>query len=139
MFRAILLFVCLNLAGCWNQDDWFSNCLPPEGPEFLTDSLPSATLNEVYQSNIKVNITNNPLDDSYQYYFYVSGDLPEGLTTYQKAHERTLSIEGTPVVSGSFSIKVSVEVRDATLGQYQTADLCTVDASKHYTLVVNQI
>ena len=139
MLRLCFFIVYLLLAGCRGQDNWFWECIDLEGPELTHSDLPVAVLNQEYNATIKVNITNNPFDDEYDYYFDVSGSLPRGIWTYQNGHDRELVITGTPVDPGVYRIKVSVDVRDPDQGTSGSADLCFDHTSKKYNLVVNEI
>lgn len=127
LFGALL--ACM-LPGCHEH---VADCLDGDGPEFSTDNLPNAVLNQQYEARIRVQIENEPFDDLFFYDFdYEQSELPEGLRFMQYDAERYLYIEGTPTESGRFVLEVAVRVGGSP-------DLCYYRNRETYTLLVAEI
>ena len=128
--RAILIFLsAMLLSGC---RVYVGDCLDGDGPEFATDNLPLAVLNQAYEARIRVQVDNEPYDDRFFYEFdYDQAELPDGLRFVQYDSERYLYIEGTPTEAGIFPFRVSVRVSGSV-------DLCYYRESEDYSLVVNE-
>ncbi|MDX1694722.1 MAG: hypothetical protein R3208_13230 [Ketobacteraceae bacterium] len=109
------------------------DCLDGDGPEFTTDNLPNAVLNQEYEARVRVQVDNEPFDDRLSYEFdYEQGELPQGLRFTQFGDERYLYIEGTPTESGSFRFDVTVRVSGSV-------DLCHYRESETYRLLVTEL
>ena len=62
--------------------------------------LKVGTVNEFYSDYISAEIKNEPYDNSYVYYFGVTGNLPVGLEW--DVEHRKVFFEGIPLETGSF-------------------------------------
>ena len=76
------------------------SCIIPKEPELPNKSFPIASTESYYYSDINAEINNEPRDDDYDYFFDVVG-LPLGMDYY--VNYRRLSIEGTPLNSGTYT------------------------------------
>ena len=113
--------------------DHVSDCLDGDGPEFSTDNLPNAVLNQEYEARIRVQVRNEPFDDSFFYDFdYGQWELPRGLRFVQYDSERYLYIVGTPTEAGVFRFDVSVRVG-------ASVDLCYYRTSESFSLLVTEL
>lgn len=117
-------------------------CIINRHPELSNKTLVSAKVNQFYSETITANIKNEPLDDNYDYYFSIDGELPQGIEYY--IEYRTVILEGTPLVSGSYNFKVylsavqSYNYSEACENNFNDCDgLCKESTSKVYTIVVN--
>ena len=141
MKKAIhLAFICMCLLFINCQD--ILECIINRHPELPKKALAVAEVNQFYQETITAEIKNEPLDDSYNYYFSINGNLPRGLDYYVDL--RTLVFEGVPLVAGTYTIKVGLSVSqssnysDDCESNFNDCDgLCKEFTSETYTIIVN--
>jgi hypothetical protein len=141
MKKAIhLAFICMCLLFINCQD--ILECIINRHPELPKKALAVAEVNQFYQETITAEIKNEPLDDSYNYFFSINGNLPRGLDYYVDL--RTLVFEGVPLVAGTYTIKVGLSVSqssnysDDCESNFNDCDgLCKEFTSETYTIIVN--
>ena len=124
------LLLCLLFFNC---EDGLS-CIIPKEPELPSKSFPVASTERYYYTDLRAEINNEPRDDDYDYYFDVEG-LPLGIDYF--VNFRTISIEGTPQITGTFEITIYLDV-DGPFNDYddETNVLCSYNTQKTYTLIV---
>lgn len=134
----ILLLTLVSLHSC--QD--ILECIINRRPELSNNTLAPAQVDQFYSELISADIKNEPSDDSYNYYFSIDGALPSGIDYY--IDYRTVIIEGTPSVSGTynFTVRLSVEqgynyAIDCENRLNDCDGLCEESTSKAYKIVVN--
>lgn len=134
----ILLIFFFSFTGCEDVVD----CIINVRPELHDKVLAIGFVDEYYFENITAEIKNEAQDNSYDYYFNVSGRLPEGIEVYYDTY-REVTFEGVPKESGRFRITVSLEVV-ALDGYYYDEfgntrfndNLCEDFTSKTYVLAI---
>jgi len=130
-FYVLSLFFCLLFFSC---DDPI-NCIIPKEPELPNKSFPIASTQSYYYTDLRAEINNEPRDEDYDYYFEVDG-LPLGMGYF--VNFRTISIEGTPEIIGTYDIIIYVDVdgpfREDVDGNADV--LCNYSTQKTYTLIV---
>lgn len=87
-------------------------CCVVEDLRFSIDQVPVAILNQEYNVIITAYVSNNPADDSFEYTFEFTGNLPDGLTLITDPENRRVIIQGTPIELGSFDFILRAKVRD---------------------------
>lgn len=134
----ILLFSFFTLSNCEDVVD----CIINVRPELQDKVLAIGFVDEFYFDSIAAEVKNDAQDNNYDYYFNVSGRLPEGIEVFYDTY-REVTFEGVPKESGRFRITVSVEV--VALDAYYYDDfgneifddnLCEDYTSKTYVLAV---
>ena len=134
----ILLVSFLSFTNCEDVVD----CIINVRPELQDKVLAIGFVDELYFESISAEVKNDAQDNNYDYYFNVSGALPEGIEVYYDTY-REVTFEGVPKESGRFRITVSVEVVD--LNAYYIDDfgnerfddkLCEDYTSKTYVLAI---
>ena len=117
-------------------------CVINRHPELSSKTLASAQINQLYFETIEAEIKNDPMDNSYDYYFSIDGNLPRGIDS--NVDYRTMIFEGVPLVTGTykFTVRVSVQqsfnYRDECESNFNDCDvLCSESTSKDYTIIVN--
>ena len=117
-------------------------CIINKHPELSNQALSSAQVDQFYSDTITAQIKNEPSDDNYNYYFSIDGALPRGIDYY--IDYRTIFLEGTPLVSGTynFTVRLTVEQSDNYIEECENKlndcdGLCGDTASQAYTLLVN--
>ena len=133
--RILPLAFCFLFFGCEDVIE----CIINKRPEIHDKSFDVGYLNNYYYEEIQSEIKNEPRDNDYGYTYEIYGDLPVGLQTF--ANYRTLSIEGTPEVSGTYTFKVHLyvdppEYYDDDSGQYESS-MCAYSTSKEFTIIIN--
>ena len=108
-------------------------CIFPREPELANREFPIGSTESYYYVDITAEINNEPRDDDYDYYFDVVG-LPEGVNYY--VNYRTISLEGTPIESGTFDITIYLDVDGPFRDFDDDSDLCNYSTSKTYTLII---
>ena len=83
------------------------NCIIPKEPELPNKSFPIASTETYYYADLRAEINNEPRDDDYDYFFEIEG-LPLGLDYF--VNYRTISIEGTPELTGTCLCMISLRV-----------------------------
>ena len=136
--KYVSLLVCLSLLSC--QD--ILECVVNKHPELPNKNFAVGYVDNFYFDSIKAEIKNEPGDNSYFYYFSVSGDLPQGIEVYED--HRRLILEGFPVESGTFNFRIDLIVEQTDdyeadcENEWNDCDgLCTDEVSEHYRLVIN--
>lgn len=126
----VLPLLCLLFFSCRELD-----CLIPQEPELPNKSFPIASTESYYYVDLRAEINNEPRDDDYDYYFEVEG-LPIGMDYF--VNFRTISIEGTPELSGIYDIIVYLDVDGPFRDYFDEVPnvLCNYSTSKTYTLIV---
>ncbi len=123
---ALFLFSCEDLI----------NCVIPRSPELSDKEFPVGSTQSYYYTEVRAEIKNEPFDNDYDYFFEIENDLPLGLDFY--VNNRTLSIEGDPIIPGTYTVKILLFVegpfRDGFDGD--NAQLCEDTTSKVYTLII---
>ncbi|WP_178985119.1 hypothetical protein [Winogradskyella helgolandensis] len=135
LFKFIPLIVCFLCFGCEN----IIECIINKRPEIPNKSFDVGYVNSYYYEDFTSEIKNEPNDDDYGYTYEIYDDLPEGLQMF--ANFRTLSVEGIPRTSGTYTFKVHLyvdppEYYDEESGQYEDA-LCASSTSKTFTIIIN--
>lgn len=110
-------------------------CVIPRKPELKTNSLPIGSTESYYYAEIKAEIINEPRDNNYDYYFDVS-ELPLGLDYY--VNYRNLSIEGSPLVAGTYRVTVYLDVDGPFRNNFNEEPdiLCDYSTSKTYSIII---
>lgn len=134
----ILLISFFSFTSCEDILD----CIINVRPELHDKTLAIGNVDEFYSENITAEIKNEVRDNDYDYYFNVSGQLPEGIEVFYDTY-REVFFEGVPKESGRFRITVSLEV--VALQDFYYDDfgneryhdpLCSDNTSKTYYLAI---
>lgn len=141
MRKFLSLFFMLTILSFISCQD-ILECIINRHPELPNKTLELAEVNQFYTESIQAEIKNEPLDDSYIYYFSIDGNLPRGIDFY--VDYRTVVFEGVPLVAGSYSFKVRLNVKqesnyldDCESSLNDCDGLCSESTSKLYTIIVN--
>jgi hypothetical protein len=117
-------------------------CIINRHPELPNKTLGLAQVNQFYTESIQAEIKNEPLDNNYDYYFSIDGNLPRGIDYY--VDYRTIVFEGEPYLAGTykFTIRLSVEqsynYSEECENNFNDCDgLCSESTSQVYTIIVN--
>ncbi|MGK0323598.1 MAG: hypothetical protein ACJAR4_001640 [Psychroserpens sp.] len=115
------------------------DCVINKGPVLNYKDLNVGTVNEFYSDYISAEIKNEPSDNSYDYYFGVSDNLPVGLEWY--VDNRKVVFEGTPLETGNFEFKIELYVEGSEDWDSETDtwddDLCNDFTSGKFTITIN--
>ncbi|AUP81357.1 hypothetical protein [Flavivirga eckloniae] len=131
----ILLVSFFSLSGC----DDVLDCIVNVRPELHDKDLSVGLVDEYYSDFISAEIKNEVNDNAYDYYFDVSGRLPEGIEVFYNRHREVL-FKGVPKESGRFAIRVFLEVvphYDPYEDDRVNGPLCTDETSRTYTLYID--
>jgi hypothetical protein len=109
-------------------------CVFPKEPELANKEFPIGNTEDYYYVDLNAEINNEPRDDDYDYYFDVEG-LPQGMDYF--VNYRTISLEGTPEETGTFTIIIYLDV-DGPFNNFdeEPERLCNYSISKSYTLII---
>ncbi|TCK68969.1 hypothetical protein DFQ05_0480 [Winogradskyella wandonensis] len=128
----LLLFSFFTLMSCHEELE----CLFGLEPEINETSIASATLNEPYYQRITAEVDNAVNDNSFDYFFEVIGDFPQGIDVVFLS--RSLEILGVPEEAGVFEFTVFLSVERFEDGVYDSSPTCSDYARTDFTLVVNE-
>ncbi|PRP66038.1 hypothetical protein [Nonlabens agnitus] len=137
MRKLYLLFIVLSLS--FISCDPLTDCIIPTRPELPSSIFNTAVAGQYYEHSLRAQVNNDPRDDSYVYYFTVTG-LPRGMDYEQEG--RRLFIFGNPSERGDYRIRVFLTVEpifftDDDGGILEDGDtLCEDSTSRDYTLSV---
>lgn len=136
---ALALMLGLSLSSCDLLLDAAIDCLDDDRPQFNRAVLPDPILNQAYRELIQASIKNEPNDDSFEYDFFVSGSLPEGLVT--EISNREVLVIGTPVELGSFTLGLFVKVISPPGSSLSGDDsgLCKTTLGRNFDLTVQEM
>ena len=140
MKQSLPLFILLSFflfTNCENTLD----CIINVRPVLPHKSLEIGLVNRYYSEIITAEIKNEPRDNDYEYYYEISGEIPEGLEVI--FDYRDVIIEGTPLKSGRFSFTIYLDVDppysyyyDDDGNERYNDDLCSDNTSKRYTIAI---
>ncbi|BAO77682.1 hypothetical protein [Winogradskyella sp. PG-2] len=131
-YKIIPLFICLFLA--FSCEDVLS-CIIPREPELPNKEFPIGSTESFYYTEFDAEINNEPRDNDYDYFFYAEG-LPLGMDYY--VSHRTISFEGKPEETGTFRIKVFLDVEGPFRNNFDDDPdlLCEYSTSRSYKLII---
>lgn len=136
----LLVFLCTIYLFTSCQD--ILECIVNRRPELSDKILAVAQINEFYSESIEAEIKNEPMDDSYNYYFSIDGNLPRGIDSY--VDFRTIVFEGVPLVKGTYKLTVRLSVSqqnnysEECENNFNDCDgLCSESTSNTYSIIVN--
>lgn len=95
---AFMLFGCAELI----------DCVARARPNLHSKNLAVGTVGGNYTDFLEADVTNDPDDGAYDYFFSVDGDLPIGMTYHEQG--RKVFFTGIPTVAGSYTFKVRLTV-----------------------------
>lgn len=114
-------------------------CVINRHPVLEDKTLRVGQVDHIYHDHFSAQIKNEPLDNSYDYFFHISDNLPPGLDII--VDFRTIIIEGIPEQSGTFFIEVHLDVQqydyyyDDCASNFNDCDgLCRESTSRTYSL-----
>ncbi|WP_406683619.1 hypothetical protein N1F78_13135 [Seonamhaeicola sp. MEBiC1930] len=136
-FPIVLTFSFFLFTGCEDVLE----CIINIRPELENKSLVHGHVDEFYFESISAEIKNEPNDNVYDYYFSVSGNIPEGIELFYDYRE--VVFEGIPKETGRFTLRVSLTAEaiveyyyDEFGNEYYHDPLCSNNTSRVYTLVI---
>ncbi|GAA3604156.1 hypothetical protein Q4Q39_09560 [Flavivirga amylovorans] len=128
----ILLAFLFSFSGCDDALD----CIFNVRPDLHDKTLALGFVDEYYSEIITADIKNEVNDNDYDYYFDVTGRLPEGIEVFYN-RRREVVIKGTPVEAGRFNIEVYLEVTPYYDEHGRiNGPLCSDNTSNSYLLVI---
>lgn len=95
---AFLLFGCAELI----------DCVASARPDLHSKNLNTGTVGLNYNDFLEADITNEPNDNAYDYFFQVDGNLPVGMTYHEQG--RKIYFTGIPTAEGSYAFDVRLTV-----------------------------
>lgn len=133
-FLIFFLFSFFSFSGC----DDVLDCIVNVRPELHAKTLAIGSVDAYYSDTISAEIKNEVHDNDYDYYFDVSGRLPEGVDVFYNRH-REVVFKGIPKESGRFSIKVFLKVTPH-YDEFGSVNgpLCSDHTSRTYVLAVKE-
>lgn len=139
MNKSIYKFLIISSFGLFFSCQDILECIINRHPELQDKTLEIGTVGQHYYEVIHASINNEPLDNSYEYYFYIADNLPEGMTI--TVDYREVIIHGYPNSSGTFEIDIRLQAEqyndyyDDCESRYNDCDgLCSEETSRTYTL-----
>ncbi len=115
------------------------DCIINVGPEIIDKDLKIGTINEFYSDRVTAGIKNEPHDDDYDYYFGISGNLPEGLEWI--VDHKDIYFEGVPLEAGPFTFTIHLHVDGPETYDWNTDtyddNLCYDKTSQMFTIIIN--
>lgn len=123
-----VMVICFTFFNC----ESIVECILNAHPELPKKQLEVGHLGEVYYDEIKASVANEPDDDGYVYYFRVEGRLPVGVWAWENG--RTFIIEGQPIETGFYTIKIIVSVEPLNSEDF----ICNSETSQEYTLTIEE-
>lgn len=133
----VLLFAtaAFLMSGCSELID----CVASARPDLHSKTLKTGTVGINYNDFIDADITNEPDDNAYDYFFQVDGDLPVGMTYHEQG--RKVFFTGIPTVAGSYTFKVRLTVdppHSEDWGWHGGNRICFGDdtITKEFTIVI---
>lgn len=96
--------IALMIAGCSELTD----CIARARPNLHSKTLVTGISGNPYYDYIESDVTNDPNDNDYDYFYAVDGPIPPGLTYYRQG--RRLIFTGTPRIAGTYIFKVRLTV-----------------------------
>jgi hypothetical protein len=92
------------LFGCSELID----CVASARPDLHSKPLNTGTVGSNYSDFVDADITNEPDDNAYDYFFQVDGNLPVGITYHEQG--RKVFFTGVPTVAGTYTFDIRLTV-----------------------------
>lgn len=129
---AFLLFSCAELF----------DCIASARPDIHSKNLATGTVGNNYNDFIDSDVTNDPNDNAYDYYYSITGTIPPGMTYNQQG--RKIYFSGIPSQAGNFTFSVRLTVNppdsyDPNQGLFTDGNrICFGDdtTTKEFTIVI---
>lgn len=129
---AFLMFGCAELF----------DCVASARPDIHGKILATGTVGGNYNDFLDSDVTNDPNDNAYDYYYSVSGTIPPGMTYHQQG--RKLFFSGIPSQAGSYTFRVHLKIDypdsyDPNQGFFEDGNrICFGDDSttKEFTIII---
>lgn len=135
----LLLSVSIFLS-CEEVVDELIDCIINKGPVLSMKLLEGGKLNTNYYEYIEASIQNEPSDNDYEYYFDITGDLPNGVEVI--IDYRKVIFEGIPGEVGTFDFTVHVTAAGPEYWDEESDtfddNLCYYSNSKNYSIRIIQ-
>ncbi len=84
------------------------DCVASARPNLHSKDLYNGSVGSNYADFIEADITNEPDDNAYDYFFQVDGNLPVSLTYHEQG--RKIFFTGVPTVAGTYTFSVRLTV-----------------------------
>ncbi len=110
------------------------DCIINVRPELSEERLQVGFEGEYYFDKVRAGIKNEPLDNDYDYYMSVDGDIPAGIELFFEYRE--VIFEGVPIETGRFTFTVHLDVE--YVGNEINDPLCDSYTSRTYTIAITQ-
>lgn len=129
--RILPFIFCFTLFGCEDILD----CIIARNPSLPDKDFGTAIVDQFYEITLSAEISNEPRDNDYDYFFNVRG-LPPGMDFF--VDYRRIYIEGIPIQTGLYRISVDLDVDGPFRGGFEDDGdtLCNYSTSKTYILRV---
>ena len=99
-----LILLAFSLNSCAELFD----CVASARPDIHGKNLATGTVGGNYNDFLDSDVTNDPNDNAYDYYYSVSGTIPPGMTYNQQG--RKLYFSGIPSQAGSYTFRVHLKI-----------------------------
>ena len=129
-FTFLLPLIAFTLLSC----DEELECLFGLEPEINEKSISSAVVNQQYFDRITAEVDNAVNDDSFDYFFTITGDIPEGIDVI--SFPRSIEFIGVPEETGFFDFTVFLAVEKIKNGRLDSSPTCEDTARTDFTLFV---
>jgi hypothetical protein len=112
IYMLLLVSSAMLLVGCSELID----CVASARPNLHSKNLKTGTVGINYNDFIDADITNEPDDNAYDYFFQVDGNLPVGMTYHEQG--RKVYFTGVPTVAGTYTFNVRLTVDPPNYDDY---------------------
>lgn len=133
----VLLFAAIGflMTGCAELID----CVASARPDIHSKSLINGTVGRAYSDFIEADITNEPNDNDYDYFFSVDGNFPPGMFYHEQG--RKVYFTGIPSTAGTYTFSVRLTVDPPNYEDYGWNGgnrICFGDdtTTKEFTIVI---
>jgi hypothetical protein len=92
------------LLGCAELYD----CVASARPNLHSKNLRIGTVGAAYNDFIDADVTNEPYDNNYDYFYQVDGNLPVGMTYHEQG--RKVYFTGVPTVAGTYTFDIRLTI-----------------------------
>lgn len=121
----------LLVSGCSELVD----CVASARPNLHSKNLATGRLNLSYEDYLEADVTNDPHDDEYDYFFSVQGNLPPGMT--YREQRRRIYFTGTPSQKGTYAFRVRLTVDRPNWNNDNRICFGDDTTTKEFTIVIN--
>lgn len=84
------------------------DCIAKAQPDIHSKVMKTGFVGTAYNDFIEADVTNDPNDNDYDYFYSITGNLPVGMSYFEQG--RRVYLNGVPTVAGTYTFRVRLTI-----------------------------